>query len=325
MRQNDSDQRNNGERFRGCLGCDYHPPSLEMFYLHRRNCAFCVEKAIFDGEFVKCPKCEYASSNIIIHLKKIHNLTELEIKESNIITRSEKLKIRIQEAVKNAIQNSPAEKLRRSKLLGELNKRKDFRERSSRTAKVTSIRSDVILDRTERLRRWREQNPETFRDKCWKKMISSRKKWKKSKPEIYIISWLQEKYPDMFEWGKMIRSKEFLISGKSDRKQVDFRSKDRNIYIEIDGPFHFINLSREKVLNSSIIEEAIERTIKRDDVLEKVILEKNKTLIRIGYGCWENRSGKINEFVLQKISDIIENKLTGIFKIGDIYGESNCL
>lgn len=325
MRENEDDKRNNGEWFRNNVICGYKPPSLEMFYLHRRNCISCKEKAILEEEFVKCPKCEYASSNIKRHLNKVHNLTNLQIEKNNIITCSEKYKTKMGNAVSKAIQDSPIEIKRRSDMLSSLNKRQDFRERASKTAKITSSRNDIVTQRTDRLKTWREENPEKFKNKCWKKMISSRKKWKKSKPEIFMNSWLDSKYPDTFEWGKMLRSKEFSKIGKSDRKQIDFRSKNKNIFIEIDGPFHFKNLSRKEENHSEIIEEAIERARNRDEILEKIIKQKNKTLIRIGYGSWKNRSGEINQELLQKVSQIIEQKLIGIFKFGEVYGENNCL
>lgn len=323
MRQDVADKPDNEERFRDCIACDYKPPSLASFYLHRRNCQLCCKKAIEMGEFIKCPYCEYSSSMINEHLKKIHFISKQQIKEKNIQTHSLKYTTRMGEATKKAILSSPKERERRVKLLGSLNKTKIFREKASITAIKTSSRKDVQEQRSGRLKKWRDENPDKFCD-IWKKMIKSRKKWKKSKPEIFLVSWLDKKYPDIFEWGKMIRSKEFLKTGKSDRKQVDFRSKDRSVFIEIDGPFHFENLSREKELDSIIINEAINRTIKRDEMLEKIVLDKSKTLIRIGYGCWEDRSGKIKEEVLLKVSQIIEQKLVGIYKLGECYGENNC-
>lgn len=325
MRKNEDNRRDNDEWFRDSVVCGYVPVSIEMFYQHRRECNSCKEKAINDGEAVRCPKCEYASSQIKTHLKKVHKMTDEEIQKDNIECFSSGYKRRMSESVRSSVMNSPEERKRRSKLLGELNKTKAFRDKASKTAKITSSRPDILLDRAKRLEKWRNENLDVFQNECTKKMLSGRKKWKKSKPEIFMISWLENKYPKTFEWGKMLRSKEFSLSGKSDRKQIDFRSKDRSIFIEIDGPFHFENLSRKQTIDSSIIDSAITRAIERDKVLEKVILQKNKTLIRIGYGCWKNRNGKIKEEVLQKLSSIIDQKIVGIFKIGEIYGEDSCL
>ena len=324
MRKDVTDKRDNEERFRNCIACEYKPPSLESFYLHRRNCQFCSQKAVEMGEFICCPYCKYSSSNLNEHLKKKHCISKQQIKEQGIQTFSSIYLATMGESVKKAILSSPEERERRSKMLGSLNKTKLFREKASSTAIKTSARKEIQKQRSERLKKWRVQNPDKFRD-IWKNMTKSRKKWKKSKPEIFLVSWLDKKYPDIFEWGKMIRSKEFLKNGKSDRKQVDFRSKDRSIFIEIDGPFHFENLSREKQLNSDDINDAISKTINRDEMLEKIILDKSKTLIRIGYGCWQNRSGIIKEQVLLKVSQIIEQKLIGIYKLGECYDENNCL
>jgi very-short-patch-repair endonuclease len=323
MREDASDKRDNEERFRNCIACDYAPPSLECFYLHRRKCQSCVKKAIEMREFVQCPYCEYASSNIKIHLKKKHLLVESQM--DKIETCSPNYRSKISESVRNAIMSSSKELSRRSKLLGELNKTEDFRKRASKTAIKTSSKKEIQIQRAERLKRWREENSDTFKNKCWIKMIKADKKWKKTKPELFMISWLNEKYGDLFEWGKMLRSNRFKQDGKSDRKQVDFRSKDRNIFIEIDGPFHFDNLSRQKEIESSSIIEAIDRAKKRDSILENIVKDKNKTLIRVGYGSWCNSTGRVHDNVLDKISEIVDSSIRGIFKIGDIYGQDNCL
>jgi hypothetical protein len=311
------------ERFRDLVVCGYNPPSIEAFYLHRRNCKKCAQKAIECGDFVKCPHCDYASSNIKIHLKNKHHLSKIEI--DNIDTCSINYKIRNGQSVRKAIQNSPKEKKRRAKLLGELNKTESFRKRASETAIKTSSKKEIQKQRSERLKKWREENPEKFKNECWIKMVEADKKWKKTKPELFMTKWLDQKYKGSFEWGKMLRSKFFMQDGKSDRKQIDFRSKDRSIFIEIDGPFHFDNLSRQKEIQSVAIVEAIDRTKKRDDILENIIKDKNKTLIRIGYGTWCNSTGRVEEKVLDKISEIVDSGIHGVFKLGEIYGEDNCL
>ena len=37
MRKDENDKRNNGTRLRDNIACEYEPPSIEIFYLHRRN------------------------------------------------------------------------------------------------------------------------------------------------------------------------------------------------------------------------------------------------------------------------------------------------
>lgn len=323
MRPNAANTRDLRERFRDLVVCGYKPPSIEAFYFHRRKCKKCSQKAVEDGDFVKCPFCDYASSNIKIHLKKKHCLAEEQMEK--IETCSPNYRARNGESVRNAILTSPKEIERRSKLLGELNKTESFRKRASETAIKTSSKKEIQVQRAERLKKWREENPDKFKNECWSKMIKADKKWKKTKPELFMIGWLNKKYGDLFDWGKMLRSKLFMQNGKSDRKQIDFRSKDRNIFIEIDGPFHFDNLSRQQEVESSTIVEAINRTKQRDNILEKIVKDKNKTLIRVGYGTWCNSTGRVDEKVLDKISEIVDSGVRGIFKIGEIYGEDNCL
>ena len=323
--QDVANTRNLRERFRDLVVCKYEPPSIEAFYLHRRSCNACREYAIEIGDFVKCPYCKYASSNIVSHLKKEHSLDDEKIKQDKLETCSKNYKARNGKAVSNAILNSAKERQRRSKLLGELNKTSVFRNKASETAVKTSARKDIQQQRAEQLRQWRSENPEEFKDKCWSKMLEADKKWKKTKPEKFMIEWLKGKYGSRFEWGKMLRSKLFLESGKSDRKQIDFRSNDRNIFIEIDGPFHFTNLTRKEQIKSQVINEAIERAKERDKILEKIITDKQKTLIRVGYGTWCVSTGRVEQKVLDKISHIVDANLQGIYKIGDVYGENNCL
>lgn len=325
MRQDAANTRDLRERFRDLVVCKYNPPSIEAFYLHRRNCSSCREYAVEIGDFVKCPFCDYASSNIKIHLKKKHSLKEEEIKQYKFETCSKNYKARNSKAVSSAILNSDKERARRSKLLGELNKTPLFRNKASETAIKTSARKEIQQQRAEQLRKWRSENQKEFKDKCWSKMLQADKQWKKTKPEKFMIEWLKGKYGERFEWGKMLRSKLFLESGKSDRKQIDFRSNDRNIFIEIDGPFHFTNLARKEETKSQVISEAIERAKHRDKILEKIIADKQKTLIRVGYGTWCDSTGRVDQKVLDKISQIVDTNLQGIYKIGDVYGEDNCL
>ena len=76
MRKNEDNRRDNEEWFRNSIACGYVPASIEMFYQHRRECGACKEKAINDGYAVRCPKCEYAGSQIKTHLKKVHKMTD---------------------------------------------------------------------------------------------------------------------------------------------------------------------------------------------------------------------------------------------------------
>ena len=68
-------------------------------------------------------------------------------------------------------------------------------------------------------------------------------------------------------------------------------------------------------------EEDFENCLK----IEKIITDKQKTLIRVGYGTWCVSTGRVEQKVLDKISHIVDANLQGIYKIGDVYGENNCL
>ena len=325
MRSDAADQGDLGERVRDCIVCGYEPPSMASFHLHRRNCEKCSSKALEIGDFVKCPYCEYASASLYSHLNKLHQINKRRAKELGIEACSLNYKRRQRRAVSASIMASPEERQRRARLLGELNKTKGFRERASRTAIKTSARKDIQEQRAEQLAKWRRENPGKFRKRCTERMLAAPKQWKKTKPEKFLLEWLEEEYSGVFEWGKMLRSVRFEEAGHSDRKQIDFRSKDRLIYIEVDGPFHFENLGREEKVGSIRIEESIARTRSRDKLVEQIVVGKNKCLIRVGYVCWANSTGRIRQEVLDKIREIVDNKQTGVFKLGECYGEDNCL
>lgn len=291
--------------------------------IHHRKCEKYRDYAIANGSYLRCPYCSYASTTISHHLRKEHKEREDEWKllKPDEIT-SAIYREKMGKSVSAAIMNNEDERKRRGNLLGSLNKTKLFKDKASETARITSARKDIQENRSRQLKNWRDNNPEDFRQLCTNKMLSSHKFWKKTKPEVFLASWLDDKYHDMFEYGKMLRSKEFLDCGKSDRKQVDFRSKDRTIFIEIDGPFHFEKFNGKET-SSEQIETAIKRTKKRDEILEGIFEVKNKILIRIGYGSWNNNSGKIDDEVLEKTAKIINEKFAGVFKLGDIYGKNS--
>lgn len=308
-----------------------------------------MESSQAEGK-IKCELCDFWGHNLTEHISNIHNISKEEYKGETLSKRAfenysnqnkyngdwiaranergenlSEYKRKMSQSVSQSVLSNPTERKRRAILLGELNKTDEFRKKASETAIKTSAKPEIIAQRSERLRKWRENNPEEFRTKCWEKMVRSQKKWKKTKPEKWFQKWVNQQYPNTFEYGKMLRNNQFKRSGKSDRKQIDFRSKDRKIYIEIDGPFHFENMTREKKIESSIFREAIEKTRLRDRILEEVIEKKQKCLIRIGYGCWVDSTGRIKQTILDKVKEIIDNKQTGIFKLGEEYGEDNCI
>ena len=323
MRKNDANQRDHEEWVGDDLICRYKPPSKESFRLHRRNCSKCSEEALKIGEYVKCPYCNYASSNITRHLKKKHKLSKEEIEEKKITTISLKYSERLSKSVSESILNNPEERKRRSELLGALNKTELFREKASKTAIRTSKDPEIVKQRTENLRKWRRQNPEIFREKCTTPMLKKLSEGpKKTKAEHYLGDWLKQHIKEKeFRYGGQLRSKEYETLNKSGRKQIDFVSLDRTVFIELDGPFHFEEFDGRqdvKLFEKRKVVENIQKTIKKDKITEELIRKKEKCLIRISYENW-NQKGRIDDEVLEQIKTIIEERKKGIFYFGKAY------
>ena len=143
MRKNATNETDYREKFGYPIGCEkYNPPSKEAFFVHRRKCAECTLTALEVGDFIKCPYCEFSSSNILYHLKKVHSMDIEDVKKSNISYISLNSIERNSISVSKSIMNNEEERKRRSKLLAKLNKTEEFRKKASETA----INSDIIVN-----------------------------------------------------------------------------------------------------------------------------------------------------------------------------------
>src|SRR5690606_2149695 len=137
-------------------------------------------------------------------------------------------------------------------------------------------RPEIKERRGENLRKWREENPEEFYEKCTKNLILS-KTPKITKAEKALRSWLDEQYPDVFKYNQFLYSKEFpSLAGK---KQIDFATKDKKILIELDGPFHFLRAETRLEDFKKDFREAIELTIHKDNLTLKLVKDRGLTLI----------------------------------------------
>jgi very-short-patch-repair endonuclease len=180
-----------------------------------------------------------------------------------------------------------------------------MRKKASEAAKITSARPDIQQQRAERLASWRKANPEAFLEIQMKAHASP----KKSKME----NWLE---PILEKIGFQ-RNMRFYCG--QTRKQVDFQNKSLKVLVEVDGPWHFIPLNGDEVL---------QRTQMRDRILDAEILHRRKwKLVRISMENFKN-SGEIDsEERLRLFEDVILGKMYAKYKIvciGGLY-ESNML
>lgn len=214
------------------------------------------------------------------------------------------------EAVSSAIMSNPQERDRRSKLLGELNRRDDARKRSRNTAIKTSARPEIQKARAERLAKWRNENFDVFYEKCIKAMHNVRI----SKPELKLRQIIRE-YDDSFVGNQRLH--DVCITSKSRRKSVDIMSKKLGIILEFDGRVHF-----EPIYSP----EQLKEIQLRDKELDQAILNQDLTLIRVSYDQFNYKTdpetgqkGFFTKECIQKILNVLSDPKPGIYRIGSAY------
>lgn len=215
-------------------------------------------------------------------------------------------KEKLSKSLSRAIMENPKERERRSKLLGALNKTDAFRQRASNTAKITSAKPEILQARSLQLKRWRDNNPDDFYNKCTAIM---HKKFQ-TLPEKMLFRFCRLLNPN-FESNKQVKSTNHFLINKTKSKQVDTLDKDLKILVEFDGIYHFKPIFGENRL---------EITKEKDLELNKYCLDNDYLLIRVSQSCFIYKN--INDFdslTKEKISNLIKNKKPGIHFIGSEY------
>jgi len=220
--------------------------------------------------------------------------------------------------VKKSILENPEERKRRSIQMKILNDKQqsdpEFQKIVSETAKKTSARKDIQEKRAEALKKWRENNPEDFFNKCIKKATTTFQ----TKPEYKLFHFLSSIVGFEFKRNQFVKSDMFTNSSK--RKQIDIADKKKRIYVEFDGKVHFYPIFGEENLNQIKL---------KDKALEDYISKHNWTLIRISQDQFVYSSKKIGgvktdnshfkQETLNKLLQIINSNKPGIYKIGKYY------
>lgn len=169
---------------------------------------------------------------------------------------------------------------------------------ASETAKKTSARRDIQLQRAERLHAWQAANPEKLRENIYKAQKSA----KKSKAE----AWLRNSGTLTWCDGR--------VRCGEDRKQVDFIHPEKDIWIEIDGFFHFFALKRAIARASTL------KTIQqRDAMLNQEALRRGATLIRIAGSCFRSSDGKMKDEWLAVLTAMLRLPQPGVWCLGKLY------
>lgn len=209
-----------------------------------------------------------------------------------------------------AILASPKAIEARRRNMAELNKRPERRERSSQIAKETSARPEILASRTDALRKWRDDNFETFYEKCVMPMIgacpTATGEIRQTKPEQVMLELLKDRNDYDFKYAQCIKSNAFQALSK--RKQVDFGDKKARVYVEFDGIHHFRRVMRD---------EMFEKTRAADNELNRQIELRGWTLIRVSYDQFNGK--KFSEACVKSLFQILDNPKPGVFKIGESY------
>jgi hypothetical protein len=289
-------------------------------------------------DFVICKICNFHAQNLGIHLRKIHNIDPKDYdgdttskkshqkysenhfsfltfaKNSNIDLTEYSNKM--SEAVSKSILDNPQERERRSKLMGEINQTDHMRQKSSDAAIKTSARPEILESRTKQLEKWRKEHPEDFYEKCIKPMITA---WQ-SKPEKLLFEFASSISDYHFERNVFIKSNSFTSLSK--RRQMDIVDKQKRIYIEFDGIIHFDDIFGEDILKRNNV---------KDIEVENYISKHNWILIRVSYDQFIYKTKMINKIkqdksyfkqeCLDKLLEILNNKIPGVYKIGEAYGQ----
>jgi hypothetical protein len=315
-----------------CNRCDTHvgprKKQPHLYLAHELHVLRCWPDGKIGVDYVECALCKFAGSKITQHVNSQHQLSKEKYFElygpaicdvsskkysatdnCNWIERRKKegfdpteYRQKMSDSVSRAILSSPEERDRRSVMLGSLNKRKDFRDRSSAVARITSSRPEIIAKRTENLNNWRINNPELFQEMASKFIGRG-----SSRPENILLNMCKE------IWGSEVTSqfqiKHPSIPNKSHRARVDIANKSKHILIEFDGPFHFFPI---------LGIELLDQQIKRDLAVENYAMENGYLLIRISEDMFNGKSFQSDVINLLKECD----SKFGIIRLGKAYSEN---
>lgn len=173
----------------------------------------------------------------------------------------------------------------------------EMRRRYSETAKKTAARGEIQQQRAQRLKNWRDANPEAFSEIRAKAHASP----KRSKME----SWLA---PLLAEWG-FVRNIRLRCGGLL--KQVDFVHWEQEILIEVDGPWHFLPVRSP---------ESLTKVQQRDRMLDAEVIRRGWRMIRFSMENFRSHTGELKSPSLEQLRILVEDRTwSGIRCFGSLY------
>lgn len=314
-----------------CKRCHKRFWDLKKADSHIKVCKAKYDFLPEDKEFVVCKICGWHAKRLASHLREVHRIQPEEY-DGEVLCESSRLKYeatakdngnwivranergddltdyksRMGQAVRESILSSPDDRKRRAQVMSDVNKTDSMRQKASDTAKKTSARKDIQEQRSANLKKWRDENPDEFYEKCTSKMMNPN--WQ-SKPEALLCQILSLIENYQFKPNQVVKSE--LFTTKSKRKQVDVGDKSKRVYVEFDGPLHFKQTSLNQL---EVVQE-------KDRLLDEHITRHGWTLIRVGYDQFSYRKSDygFNKECLKKVFDILNNPNSGVYKIGKVY------
>lgn len=210
-------------------------------------------------------------------------------------------------AVRESILSNPKERKRRAGVMADVNRSDVMRKKSSDTAKITSARPEILEQRSANLKKWRDDNPDEFYDKCTAKMLNTT--WH-SKPEILLFDIVICRQDYKFKLNQVVKSNKFI--SRSKRKQIDIGDKLRRVYIEFDGELHFKQTKLDQ----------LDKVRTKDNLLNEHIIEHGWVLIRVGCDQFSYRKSSygFKKECIERLLGILDNPTSGVHCIGDVYG-----
>lgn len=332
--------------FYSCKYCSKKFLLIKHFEKCQKKCAAKYDNLVLGKDYVVCQVCNFHAKSIRAHVFSEHNINDEDYRNqygslicsnsidnysaasknngSWIVKAKEEGKdlteywSKVSSGVKKAIMSNPLERKRRSDLMTKLNDKQqsdpEFQKKVSETAKRTSSRKDILKKRAERLKKWRQENPNAFYNKCIKKITTSFQ----SKPEKQLHKFMSSLDGFSFKRNQFIHS--LSLTNKSNKKQIDMGDKSKRIYVEFDGILHFEpKYGQEKFISIQ----------QKDSEIDQHILNHNWTLIRVSYDQFVYKTKIVDKVkqdssyfkpeCLEEIKRILADNKPGIYKIGDLY------
>lgn len=309
----------------------FRPGAFEKHKLECEN----KYKNLQEGEdYIVCAICGFHSKCLSHHISTKHNISiddykknysiicnkshktysDLNGENGNWIARAKERGEDLSEYISNmsvsvhdAIMASPEDRKRRAKVMGDVNRSDIMRKKSSDTAKKTSARRDIQLERAARIHVWQKNNPQEFYDKCISKALNC---WN-SKPESLLYKIIVARTDYNFRRHQRVKSEYFISTTKE--KEVDIGDKSKRVYIEFDGPLHFKDTTLHKL---DIIHT-------KDKLLDDHITRHGWVLIRVGSDQFSYRKSDygFKKECIDKIFGILDSPTPGVHYIGEVYDE----